>query len=603
MDLFEKIKLIIETQGYIPYDIGNVTNFMTGPFLTPSNALIMHLTSLDSPNDHSAILPEDTFSIDAKFSPDDSSITVAIDYSGKEENVLYRLSPTNKERPIPIERLSKAKGRHNGFDWSPDGSKIVWAFSEQKKNRLVIQPNEPDSDELSLWEGDEMISVGHWLHPDYVKFTQIKLESKEFNEIVINPKNGDFIHSIPIKSSFSFDGLWNPKKPIIPYLNREDGNLTLFNVESNEQIILPQPEGEIQKAIWSTNGETLFISATKDARDNIYSIPIDNLELNSLPLPEGVNKIFKIRQLNNEEKLFFVHADATTRMNVWEYNLGTREYSQLTKKRSPKVGTEDFPLVKSNSEHWQSRDELQIHGFVMVPQTPPPKEGYPAIVYVHGGPMAQDIDSFVGTYQLLVQEGFVVFRPNFRGSTGYGEAFQKANFREIGKADLLDVVTGVEMLIKKYQVNPNKVAITGGSYGGYMTLRALTKPEIFKFAVGWAEAAISDWEYLYDTSDAIFRGAINLLFGPMDESRPFLKESSPIADWEKVTQPLGIVQLANDTRTPLKPVWEFAQNLLEKGNHVEVHVEPAMGHVSLPKGYIIRSIARQVQFFQKTLKN
>lgn len=78
MDLFEKIKLIIETQGYIPFDIGNVKKLFTGPFLTPNNAFILHLTSLENPNDHSPILPENAYTIDAEFSPDDSWIAIPL---------------------------------------------------------------------------------------------------------------------------------------------------------------------------------------------------------------------------------------------------------------------------------------------------------------------------------------------------------------------------------------------------------------------------------------------------------------------------------------------------------------------------------------------
>ncbi|MCK4848405.1 MAG: S9 family peptidase, partial [Candidatus Heimdallarchaeota archaeon] len=316
-------------------------------------------------------------------------------------------------------------------------------------------------------------------------------------------------------------------------------------------------------------------------------------------------KLLTIRKVNNEDIIYFGHADATTRMNLWIYTPNKTEYRQLTKKRSPIIGTQEFPLVPSISEHWKSHDGTDIHGFVMKPSSLPPKEGYPTVVYVHGGPMGQEDDSFVGTYQILAQEGYVVFRPNFRGSTGYGEAFLRANFREIGKADLIDITSGVQMLIEKYNINPKKVIIAGGSYGGYMTLRAMTKPEVFEFAAGWAEAAISDWEFMYDeAADELFKQFVVLLFGSMenDESRKYMKESSPIQDWEKVRKPLGVVQFANDTRTPLKPVWDFVTNLYERGDEIELHVIPAMGHANLPKGYIVRSIARSIQFFQRVVE-
>ncbi len=602
MDLFEKIRLILETQGYIPLDIGNVKELVTGLFLTPNNALILHLTSLENPTHHSPILPENASTVDARFSPDDSWIAVPVDYTGKEESSLFRLSTTHPDRPIPAERLSQTVGRHLGFDWSPDGQRIAWGLSTQKTNQVVLQPNEAGEEAQSLWEGDEIIQFIHWKHPDFLKFTRIDGKTNEFDEVVMDPDSSEIVQTVPITTSYTFDGSWHPQKPVIPYLDRDAGNLTVFNVNSGEKIALPQPDGEIERVVWSSDGTTLYLSATKDARDRVYSIDLNSLELSPLPLPPGINKIHNIRKIKNEEVLFLVHADATTRMNLWRFSVMSQHVEQLTKKRSPKIGTAEFPLVDSASEHWNSKDGLRIHGFVMVPQSPPPADGYPAIVFVHGGPMGQDVDSFVGTYQILVQEGFVVFRPNFRGSTGYGAAFQRANYREIGKKDLVDIVTGVEMLIKRYNVNPKNVAITGGSYGGYMTLRALTKPEIFEFSTGWASAAISDWEYMYDTGDAVFRAFITSLFGKIEESRPFLKEASPIADWEKVSKPLGVVQFANDTRTPLKPVWDFVDKLIERGDHVEFHVEPAMGHVNIPKGYLVRSVARQIQFFNKIMK-
>lgn len=603
MDLVEKVKTIIETQGYMPFDIGNTRGISTGLFLTPSYAMILHMNTLDKPNDHTPILSEDSFVIDARFSPDDSWIAVPIDHSGKEEHLLHRLSTDSRERPLPKEQLSKVPGRCMDLEWSPDGRLIAWAVSRQESNQVAIQPNDTNADETVLWESDEIVIGLHWGHPEFINISRIKGATNEYNVTVISPETGKEILTIPVASSFHFDGHWHPKKPIFPFLSREDSRLMLFDMESKERLPLPEIEGEIETTAWTTDGRRLFVSASKDARDVIYSIDWESMQIEPLELPAGVNKIVGVRRIDSEDTLFFVHADATTRANLWRTGLDSHTVEQLTEKRSPKIGTDEFPLVNSISEHWKSRDGLQIHGFAMVPDHPAPPDGYPAIVFVHGGPQGQDVDSFVGTYQILVQEGFVVFRPNFRGSTGYGPEFQSANFREIGKADLLDIVTGIERIVEKYNVNPDRVAITGGSYGGYMTLRALTKPDVFEFAAGWAEAAISDFEYLYETGDAIFRDFVRLLFGPPDDERTksAIKGSSPITDWDKVRKPLGVVQFANDTRTPLKPVWDFMSLLAARGDNIEFHVEPAMGHVNLPQGYLIRSILRRIQFLQKNM--
>ncbi|TFF95587.1 S9 family peptidase [Candidatus Thorarchaeota archaeon] len=603
MDLFDKVKLILDTVGYQPFDIGNSKAVSTGPFLTPNNAMILHMNDLEKPNEHIPILAEDEFAIDARFSPDDSWLAVPIDYSGKEEHLLYRLSTKSQEIPLPKEQLSRTPGRYMWLEWSPDGRSIAWCVSRQDSNQLIVQPNKEGEDERVLWKGDEIVLWLDWGNTGLVKFTRLQGATNEFHETVIDPKDEKELVKLPVASSNSFFGRWHPRESVFPFLNADDHRLALYDVKSDEKILLPKMEGELEGTAWTSDGSHLLVSSTKDARDTVLSIDPESLEVVSLELPAGINKIVKVRQMDSEDVLFFVHADATTRVNLWKMGLESQEVEQLTKKRSPKVGTDDFPLVNSISEHWKSRDGLQIHGFVMVPDSPPPDGGYPAVVNVHGGPTGQDADAFVGTYQILVQEGFVVFRPNFRGSTGYGVEFQRANFREIGKADLIDIVTGVENLVKKYNVNPEKVAVMGGSYGGYMTLRALTKPDVFGFAAGWAEAAISDFRYLYETGDAVFREFISYLFGPPDddETKSALAEASPISDWENLQSPLGVVQLANDTRTPLKPVWDFVNLLIERGDNVEFHVEPAMGHVNIPKGYLARSIVRKIQFLQKHL--
>ena len=605
MDLFDKLKLILETQGYFPFDISNIQTMAAANFLTPNNAIILHLTFLDKPNEHNLILPENAFTVDAKFSPDDSWLALPVDYEGKEDAFIYRLSTTSTERPIPLERLSKSSGRHLWLNWNPDGTKLAWFYSTKNKNILSLISNVPDSKETILWEGEAISLNGHWKHPNFLKFTKLVTKTSECSEIVIDVNSKEILAEVPVVYSMTFFGPWHPTKHVFPYLVKDSNKLAIYNLETKENTVLPTPEGEIERIEWSVNGEILYITVTKDARDKIYSITLDSLELNELILPQGINKIQKVRKVDNDEIIFFIHANATTRANLWTYTVNTGKCQQLTKKRSPKIGTDVFPLAPSISEHWKSTDGLDIHGFVMVPSSPPPKEGYPAVVSIHGGPMGQEQDSFVGMYQILTQEGFVVFRPNFRGSTGYGETFLRANFREIGKADLLDITTGVEMLINKYHVNPKKVIAYGGSYGGYMTLRLMTKTEIFEFCAGWAEAAISDWEYMYDEAvDELFKQFVVLLFGPIenDESRQFLKEASPINDWEKISKPLGIVQLANDTRTPLKPVWDFASKLYERGDSVELHVQPAMGHANLPKGYIIRALVRTIQFFKRVIE-
>ncbi|TFG30557.1 WD40 repeat domain-containing protein, partial [Candidatus Thorarchaeota archaeon] len=276
MDLFEKIKLIIETQGYNPFDIGNKKPIATGLFLTPNGAMSLHMASLDRPNDHELILPEDTFVYDAKFSPDDSWLVVPIDYSGKELHDLHRIPVGSSKRPVPLEKLSEQPGRTLFLDWSPDGSNIAWAVSRQKTNQVVKQPNKTGKAEYILWSGEEMAFLVQWEHPDYLKLTKADGRTNQYHDVVIDPKTGEIILTLPIAPLNYYKGCWNPKKPIFPYVSLDDGRLSLYDMESNESLQLPEIKGELEVTAWDATGVHLFVSATVDARDTIYSIDVES---------------------------------------------------------------------------------------------------------------------------------------------------------------------------------------------------------------------------------------------------------------------------------------------------------------------------------------
>jgi len=228
-------------------------------------------------------------------------------------------------------------------------------------------------------------------------------------------------------------------------------------------------------------------------------------------------------------------------------------------------------LGKSKFITYKSFDGLEIPAFI-IENNNISKPG-PTIIYVHGGPWSSVNDSWNRMIASLVSSGYHVVAPNFRGSTGYGEEFKKLDIGDPGGGDLKDVVYAAKWA--KDNKLASKIAIMGYSYGGYMTFLATVKePDIWD--AGVAGAGITDWEELYELSDALFKQFINLLFAGR---RELLAERSAKSYIENLKAPLCIIHPQNDSRTPLKPVLKYVSKLLELGKTFELHVIPDMGHI------------------------
>lgn len=195
------------------------------------------------------------------------------------------------------------------------------------------------------------------------------------------------------------------------------------------------------------------------------------------------------------------------------------------------------------------------------------------VTLVHGGPWGEYLNSWGVLMNSLVLAGYNVVAPNYRGSTGYGEEFRKLDIGDPGGGDLQDIVASAKWALANRIAT--EVAIVGYSYGGYSTLLALGKePELW--ACGVAGAPLADLQRTYELADAAFRQFLEML---ADHRMELAVERSPITYVKNVRRPVCILTSANDSRTPMQPVLEYAKRLLEQGSTFELHAIPDMGHL------------------------
>ncbi|MBU7038367.1 MAG: S9 family peptidase [Theionarchaea archaeon] len=250
----------------------------------------------------------------------------------------------------------------------------------------------------------------------------------------------------------------------------------------------------------------------------------------------------------------------------------------------------------SYESHWYpSFDGKQIQGWLVKSK----KEKAPLVVYCHGGPNFATLNIWDPELQALVKAGYHVFAPNFRGSTTFGSAFKNHNTGDIGGGDIKDVSYGAKYACKVLGVE-GKPAIAGGSYGGYLTLQALTtQPE--EWAGGVALIPLLDLLGTYEMVDAHYRALlVYLLGGTPEEKRDLYRERSPITHIENLKSPVLILAGENDSRCPLELIQRFHERATQLHLPVELEIMKEEGHVGFHLSSLIRTSVFQLEFL-KTL--
>ncbi|WP_052597066.1 S9 family peptidase [Aureispira sp. CCB-QB1] len=238
-------------------------------------------------------------------------------------------------------------------------------------------------------------------------------------------------------------------------------------------------------------------------------------------------------------------------------------------------------LAEMKPIQYQSRDGLTIHGYLTLPKGVPAKN-LPVIVNPHGGPWARDAWTFNPEVQFLANRGYAVLQMNFRGSTGYGRAFWEASFQQWGLKMQDDVTDGVQWLIQQGIADPSRVAIYGGSYGGYCTLAGITfTPDLYACAIDYV--GVSNLFTFMETIPPYWEIYLKMLHemvgdpnNPVDSAR--LRATSPVFHVDNIKAPLLIAQGAKDPRVNQDESDQMVAALKEKGVAVEYILKENEGH-------------------------
>jgi dipeptidyl aminopeptidase/acylaminoacyl peptidase len=339
--------------------------------------------------------------------------------------------------------------------------------------------------------------------------------------------------------------------------------------------------GQVEVADWWPDASALLLVHTHAGRDELYRLGLDDGCLERLDHPDGSITSASVRP---DGEVWFRWSSGAAAPEVRA--VGHPE-PVLRPPGEPAPGGQTYQSWTFTNQHGD-----QVHGFLALP---PGRGPHPTVMLVHGGPTHHDADSWSPQVQALVDHGWAVALVNYRGSTGYGKAWQDALEGDPGRPEVEDVTAGRDDLVKRQLADPDRVMIAGASWGGYVTLQTIgTVPDGWRVAV--AVVPVADYLSAYaDESEGLQAFDRSLFGGSPDEKPDLYRERSPITYAEQVRTPLLIMVGDNDTRCPLQQVLNYAKRLDEYGKQFELDRFDA-GHGALVTDERIRQTGLLLDF-------
>ena len=270
---------------------------------------------------------------------------------------------------------------------------------------------------------------------------------------------------------------------------------------------------------------------------------------------------------------------------------------------APGVSTiKNLPRAEDEIVHWKSFDGLEIEGVLTKPPASVAKPPFKLLVMPHGGPHHRATGGGGFDTQIFATRGYAVFQPNFRGSTGYGKKWQNASRYDMGGVDTDDCAAGVNYLINYGLADKDKIAVTGRSHGGYLTMTCMTMyPELW--AAGSAVVPFLNWLKSHKASRQDLQHWNIENMGEPEDNHELWIARSPYFFLDKVNAPVQMICGENDPRCPASDSLNARDKLVELGKEVELLIYKGEGHVFLNAENIIDSEVKRVEFMARALEN
>ncbi|MGB6519391.1 MAG: S9 family peptidase [Candidatus Cybelea sp.] len=479
-------------------------------------------------------------------------------------------------------------------DLTPFGDKVrsdIESVDPRFPNEILITSNKRDPNVFDVYRVNLMTgiatldtqnlgSVGGWAEDnDLVVRAALQNNSDGSNEILVRPNASSPWHSL-LKASaddqiapvaFSAD---NRSVYVSSSVSTNSSRLLLYDLSSDQfTVVASDPTYDVGGPL--VDAKSRKLAAVSFERDRTEWDVLD---------PSYEADFAALRQLHTGD-FGFLSSTADGRRLIVNYVVDDGPVSYYSYDRSTKQGTFlfvsrpallNYKLAPMQPITYTASDGLTIHGYLTLPVGVPPKN-LPMVLYVHGGPWARDNWGYSGYVQWLANRGYAVLQVNFRGSTGYGKSFLNAGNRQWAGTMHQDLIDAKKWAVAQGYADPSKVAIMGGSYGGYATLAGVTfSPDAFTAGVD-----IVGPSNLNTLLQAIppYWSTVRATFAlRMGDTVDFLNSQSPLFKADQIKVPLLIGQGANDPRVNKRESDQIVAAMRKNNEPVEYIVFPDEGH-------------------------
>jgi dipeptidyl aminopeptidase/acylaminoacyl peptidase len=518
------------------------------------------------------------------WSPDGHWIAYASDYDGNEQWDIFAVSPKTGEM---VNLTATKETSESAPVWSPDSKSVAY----------IVKPKGGSSHEIDVMD----FTTRHTTHVTkdtprgssnyrpifsrdgkFLVYTQADAGDRNSNVFLVELATLKTTKLTPHEGEQTFfaEDISPDGKTVFMTSNAHNGydNVGLLDIASQKIEWLTNDKWEIEAGSFSPDGASLTWTANVEGNTNIYLYRLATHSTEMLPIATGLNSLAGSRSAFSSDgsKVLYNHNGPTAPNDLWTYDLKAQTSEQLTHALVGGLRAND--MVEPYLVHYPSRDgKWTISAFAYIPNNIKRNGKYPAIVYIHGGPTGQYVNSFNRRVQYLVNQGYLVIAPNFRGSTGYGKEFMKGNYRDEGGGDLADVVDAVEWISKSGFVDKKKLVSMGGSYGGYLTMMAVTKdPDLW--GAGVAMVPYVNWFTELATEDPAIRAYDISIMGDPVENKALYEDRSPINFIDRIKAPILLIAGGNDVRDRSNESQQVADAIKKRGGIVQLKIYQGEGH-------------------------
>ena len=542
--------------------------------------------------------------LDLEWSPRGDLILFSKDHGGDERAQLYLMDPEGET----IEALTANPKVIYAFgDFSRDGTRICYSSNQRSERLFDVYVMELATRKARrIYAGDENFYARGFSPDGRYVLAERERSSYDNDLFLIDTQSESVVHLTPhTGDAFYRDMVWLPDGSgfyLASNQDRDKFNLAFFDLRHKSLQYIEDSPNDLDSATgiaMDRGGNYLFYAWNQAGAS---AVRIRNLRTNQVQLFRGLPPGVVGRGSFNGDgsKVAFSYSSATINGDVWVLDLKQERATQVT--HSTRAGIPSSSFVAPQSVTYKSFDGTEIPAFLYLPRGAEKNGKLPAIVHVHGGPEAQERPGFNPVYQYFLNRGYAVLAPNIRGSAGFGKQYMHMDDYRKRPDAIKDATWTVDYLKATGFIDSKKIAVMGGSYGGFMTLAQATM-----FPDRWAAAVdivgISNWFTFFKNTGAWRRSHRANEYGDPEKDPEFMKSISPINFVKNIRAPLFVIAGANDPRVPKSEADQMVEQVRARGVPVEYISFPDEGHGMAKRPNRIKGYTAVADFLDKYLHN